>query len=107
MVSIFFITSRHRGGGHKRLYRLIDFKRVNFGSKAKVSSIEYDPNRNCRIALLSYINGGKSYILCPFSLGIGDVVVSDFNAEIKVGNAVPLSRVPSGIFFHNLEFQLY
>lgn len=99
------ITSRHRGGGHKRLYRLLEFKRVKFGLKAKVSNIEYDPNRSANIALLVYSNGLKSYIICPFGLLLGDSVVSDFNTDIKIGNSLPIFRIPIGTFIHCLEFQ--
>lgn len=99
------ITSRHRGGGHKRLYRLIDFKRNKLSIRSKVVSIEYDPNRTARIALLNYFDGEKSYIICPFGLVIGDIIVSDFDSEIKIGNALPLNRIPLGTNIHNLEFQ--
>lgn len=99
------ITTRHKGGGHKRLYRLIDFKRKKLGINAKVFSIEYDPNRNARIALLNYVDGQKSYIISPIGLKIGDVVLSDFDADIKTGNCLPLSKIPLGADIHNIEFQ--
>jgi large subunit ribosomal protein L2 len=97
------ITVRHRGGGHKRHYRVIDFKRDKHGVPAKVASIEYDPNRTARIALLHYADGEKRYILAPLELNVGDVLNSGPDAEIKVGNALPLSRIPLGITIHNLE----
>lgn len=99
------ITCRNRGGGHKRLYRKIDFKRDILGIKAKVFSIEYDPNRNARIALLHYFNGEKKYILCPRGLVVGDILSSGFNVPIKVGNALPLKNIPLGTDVHNLELQ--
>lgn len=99
------ITARHRGGGCKRLYRLIDFKRKKLGINAKVFSIEYDPNRNARIVLLHYLNGEKGYIICPAGLKVGDVVLSDFDADIKLGNSLPLSRIPIGTDIHNIEIQ--
>lgn len=97
------ITVRHRGGGHKRKYRLIDFKRDKFNIPATVSSIEYDPNRSARIALLTYIDGEKRYIIAPQGLSVGDEVMSGPNAEIKVGHALPLSRIPLGAQIHNIE----
>nr|YP_009297697.1 ribosomal protein L2 [Hildenbrandia rivularis]AOM67241.1 ribosomal protein L2 [Hildenbrandia rivularis] len=99
------ITSRHRGKRHKRKYRLIDFRRQNFGKIAKVTSIEYDPNRNARIALLCYSNGRKAYILCPRSLKVGSTVVSGPKALIEVGNSLPLSKIPLGTIVHNVELQ--
>lgn len=99
------ITCRHRGGGHKRLYRDIDFRRDKIGMTAKVISIEYDPNRNSRIALLRYEDGEKRYILQPYNLKVGDVVISDVNAPIYVGNALPLRNIPLGSEIHNVEFQ--
>lgn len=102
----FFITSRYRGGGHKRLYRLIDFKRAKLGVFATVFSIEYDPNRNSRIALVYYLDGEKSYILHPDGLAVGDRVVSNFVVPIKVGNSLPLGRIPLGTDIHNVEFQV-
>jgi large subunit ribosomal protein L2 len=99
------ITCRHRGGGHKRLYREIDFRRDKIGMSAKVISIEYDPNRNSRIALLRYEDGEKRYILQPRNLNLGDLVISDINAPIFVGNALPLRNIPLGSEIHNVEFQ--
>ncbi|HEY8346865.1 MAG TPA: 50S ribosomal protein L2 [Symbiobacteriaceae bacterium] len=100
------ITVRHRGGGHKRMYRVIDFKRNEFdGIPAKVAAIEYDPNRTCRIALLHYANGAKRYILAPVGLKVGDTVVSGPDADIKVGNALPLANIPVGTVVHNIELQ--
>lgn len=101
------ITVRHRGGGHKRLYRIIDFKRNKFGIPAKVVSIEYDPNRTAFIALLQYVDGEKRYIIAPHGLKVGDTVMSyDLNAEkpeIKIGNAMPLKFIPEGMPIHNIE----
>ncbi|GAB6071830.1 50S ribosomal protein L2 [Venenivibrio stagnispumantis] len=97
------ITVRHRGGGHKRLYRIIDFKRDKFGIPAKVAAIEYDPNRSARIALLHYVDGEKRYIIWPEGLKVGDIVMSGPDAEIKVGNALPLENIPVGTFVHNIE----
>jgi large subunit ribosomal protein L2 len=98
------ITVRHRGGGHKRLYRIIDFKRRDKeGIPAKVISIEYDPNRTARIALLQYADGEKRYILAPLGLQVGDVVMSGPQAEIRVGNAMPLANIPVGTLVHNVE----
>jgi large subunit ribosomal protein L2 len=99
------ITSRNRGGGHKRLYRKIDFKRNKLGIIGKVFAIEYDPNRNARIALIFYNSGEKSYILQPRNLCVGDILTSDFEASIKVGNALPLYKIPLGTIIHNVEFQ--
>jgi large subunit ribosomal protein L2 len=99
------ITSRHRGGGHKRRYRVIDFKRRKLGMNATVESIEYDPNRTCRIALLKYEDGTLTYILAPAGLKVGTVVQSGPEAEIKDGNALPLLRVPVGAFIHNVEMK--
>ncbi|MCS7251461.1 MAG: 50S ribosomal protein L2 [Anaerolineae bacterium] len=98
------ITVRHRGGGHKRMYRLIDFKRRDkIGIPAKVISLEYDPNRTARIALLQYADGEKRYILAPLGLQVGDIVTSGPEAEIKVGNAMPLANIPVGTLVHNVE----
>ena len=98
------ITVRHRGGGHARRYRVIDFRRDKFGIPARVASIEYDPNRSARIALLFYVDGEKRYILAPLGLRVDDTVVSDKQAvEISVGNATPLSNVPLGTVVHNVE----
>jgi large subunit ribosomal protein L2 len=98
------ITVRHRGGGHARRYRLIDFRRDKFGVPARVASIEYDPNRSARIALLFYVDGEKRYILAPLGLRVDDTVVSDKQAvEIGVGNATALSNIPLGTVVHNVE----
>ncbi|HEY66940.1 MAG: 50S ribosomal protein L2 [Chloroflexi bacterium] len=97
------ITVRHRGGGHKRQYRLIDFKRDKVGIPARVRSIEYDPNRSARIALLVYADGEKRYIIAPLGLQVGDTVMSGEDAEIRVGNALPLARIPLGTQVHNIE----
>jgi large subunit ribosomal protein L2 len=99
------ITVRQRGGGHKRLYRLIDFKRDKVGVPARVTAIEYDPNRSARIALLVYADGAKRYILAPLGLGVGDKVMSGAAAEIRIGNALPLTRIPLGTVVHNVELQ--
>ncbi|MGO0122803.1 50S ribosomal protein L2 [Desulfothermobacter acidiphilus] len=97
------ITVRHRGGGHKRLYRVIDFKRDKDGVPAKVAAIEYDPNRSARIALLHYRDGEKRYILAPEGLEVGQEVMSGPEADIKVGNALPLRHIPLGTMVHNIE----
>ncbi|MFZ5634525.1 MAG: 50S ribosomal protein L2 [Bacillota bacterium] len=97
------ITVRHRGGGHKRQYRLIDFKRDKDGIPAKVATIEYDPNRSARIALLHYADGEKRYILAPLGLETGMTVTSGEDADIKVGNALPLKNIPLGTMVHNIE----
>ncbi len=97
------ITVRHKGGGHKRRYRLIDFKRDKVDVPATVSSIEYDPNRSARIALLIYADGEKRYIIAPQGLRVGDKVMSGSRAEIKVGHALPISRIPLGTQIHNIE----
>lgn len=97
------ITVRHRGGGHKRRYRLIDFKRDKVGISARVRSIEYDPNRSARIALLVYDDGEKRYVIAPLGLQVGDTVMSGEDAEIRVGNALPLARIPLGTLVHNIE----
>jgi large subunit ribosomal protein L2 len=99
------ITIRHRGGGHKRRYRQIDFKREKFGIPARVVSIEYDPNRSARIALLYYADGEKRYIVAPLGLQVGDTVMSGPNADIRPGNALPLSNIPLGSQIHNIELQ--
>jgi len=99
------ITCRHRGGGHKRRFRLIDFKRDKYTIPATVASIEYDPNRSARIALLHYKDGEKRYILAPLALGVGDVVSSGDNVEIKPGNALPLRNIPVGTVIHNVELK--
>lgn len=99
------ITIRHRGGGHKRRYRIIDFKRDKVGIPARVASIEYDPNRSARIALLVYADGEKRYIIAPQGLMAGDRVMSGSGAEIHVGNALPLMDIPPGTMIHNIELQ--
>ena len=99
------ITVRHRSGGVKRKYRLIDFKRVKDGITAIVSSIEYDPNRSANIALISYKDGEKAYILAPKGLQVGDIVESGENADIKVGNTLPIMNIPVGTFIHNVELK--
>ncbi len=100
------ITTRHRGGGHKRRYRLLDFRRDKLDVPAKVSSIEYDPNRTSRIALLNYADGEKRYIIAPAKLDVGDRIISGANADIKPGNAVPLKNIPLGSLIHNLEIKV-
>ncbi len=97
------VTSRHRGGGHKRLYRLIDFRRDKRNIPAKVAAIEYDPNRNARIALLFYQDGEKRYIIAPAGLAVGTMVISGEEAPFEVGNALPLSKIPLGTEVHNIE----
>lgn len=99
------ITTRFRGGGHKRRYRIIDFKRDKYGVPAKVFSIEYDPNRTCRIALLHYADGEKRYILAPDGLKVGDKVVSGTGSDIQIGNSLPLKEMPLGSFLHNVEMK--
>lgn len=99
------ITLRHRGGGHKRHYRLIDFKRDKWEIPARVASLEYDPNRSARIALLNYQDGEKRYILAPVALAVGDKVMAGPNAEIKPGHALPLANIPLGTVVHNLELR--
>ncbi|MFT7579517.1 MAG: large subunit ribosomal protein L2 [Myxococcota bacterium] len=99
------ITVRFRGGGHKRQYRLIDFKRRKVGVPAKVAAIEYDPNRSARIALLHYADGEKAYILWPAGLNVGDEVISSRNADIKPGNSLPLDAIPTGTLVHNIELR--
>ena len=99
------ITSRHRGGGHKRRYRIIDFKRNKFDIPAVVETIEYDPNRSCRIALLKYEDGEFRYILAPDKIKVGDKVISSANAEFKDGNTLPLSKIPVGLSIHNIELK--
>lgn len=97
------ITIRHRGGGHKKKYRLIDFNRKKHDIKAKVVAIEYDPNRNARLALLHYKDGEKKYILHPLNLNIGDEIISGFNISVSVGNTMPLEKIPLGTLVHNIE----
>ncbi len=99
------ITVRHRGGGEKRKLRIIDFKRDKTDIPGRVASIEYDPNRSARIALIYYVDGEKRYILAPIGLNVGDTVMSGNNAEIKPGNAMPMRSMPTGIDIHNIEVQ--
>jgi large subunit ribosomal protein L2 len=99
------VTVWHRGGGAKRAYRLIDFKRDKSGVPARVATVEYDPNRSGRIALLNYLDGEKRYILAPVGLGVGDTVVSGEGADVKVGNAMSLRDIPLGTFIHNIELR--
>jgi len=99
------ITSRHRGGGHKQRYRVIDFRRTKDGIPAKVAAIEYDPNRNARIALLHYVDGEKRYILAPLKVEVGDMLESGSKAEIRPGNALPLRNIPTGSVVHAVELR--
>ncbi len=99
------ITVRHRGGGNRRKYRIIDFKRDKFDVSATVKTLEYDPNRSAHIALLEYADGEKRYILAPAGLAVGDTVVAGPDADIKVGNALPLTNIPTGTFVHNVELK--
>jgi large subunit ribosomal protein L2 len=99
------ITTRHQGGGHKRRYRVVDFKRLKDGVPAKVAAIEYDPNRSARIALLHYADGAKSYILAPARLAVGAMVESGPGADIKPGNALPLANIPTGTMVHAVELK--
>ncbi len=99
------ITSRYIGGGHKRLYRIIDFKRDKYGIPARVASIEYDPNRSAFIALLHYVDGEKRYILAPHNLQVGEILMSGENADVKPGNALPLKNIPLGTLIHNIELK--
>ncbi|HYK09696.1 MAG TPA: 50S ribosomal protein L2 [Gemmatimonadales bacterium] len=100
------VTTRHQGGGHKRQYRRIDFRRDKAGVPAKVASVEYDPNRNARIALLHYVDGEKRYILHPKGLNVGDTVVSGPGSDIRIGNAMPLFEIPLGTAVHNIELKI-
>ena len=100
------MTVRHQGGGHKRQYRIIDFKRNKDGIPAKVATIEYDPNRNARIALVNYADGEKRYIIAPLDLKVGDTVVSGADADIKTGNCLPLKNIPLGTTVHNVEMKI-
>ena len=100
------ITSRHIGGGHKQKYRIIDFRREKTSIPARVASIEYDPNRSARIALLHYVDGEKRYILAPLNLKVGDTVISGPEADIKPGNALPLRAIPLGTIIHNIELKI-
>ena len=99
------ITSRHRGGGHKKLYRNIDFRRDKLGILGQIATIEYDPNRNARIAKVHYQDGEKRYILYPRGLQLGQSVVSNFNAPIALGNSLPLHQIPLGTEIHNIELK--
>jgi large subunit ribosomal protein L2 len=99
------ITTRHQGGGHKRQYRLIDFKRNKYGVPSVVASIEYDPNRSARIALLQYADGEKRYILAPNGLKVGEAIMSGPDADVKLGNALPIANIPVGSYIHNVELQ--
>ena len=99
------ISSRHRGGGHKQQYRIIDFKRNKDGVEAKVAAVEYDPNRNARIILLHYLDGEKRYILAPRGVQVGDRLMSGQGAEIRPGNAIPMRYIPVGTTVHNVEFK--
>jgi large subunit ribosomal protein L2 len=99
------VTAWHRGGGNKKAYRIIDFKRDKFNVKAIVESIEYDPNRTARVALLKYMDGERRYIIAPAGLKVGDEVMSGKGVDIKVGNALPLSEIPLGTFVHNIELR--
>ncbi len=98
-------TARHRGGGHKRQYRVIDFRRNKDGVPAKVATIEYDPNRNCRIALLHYLDGEKRYIIAPKGIDVGDMLQSGHGADIRPGNALPMRFIPVGTVVHNVELK--
>lgn len=99
------ITSRHRGGGHKRMYRVVDFKRDRRGVEARVTAIEYDPNRSARIALLQYVDGERRYIIAPDGLKVGQKLMAGSGVEMQVGNALPLSEIPVGTFVHNVEIK--
>jgi large subunit ribosomal protein L2 len=99
------VTSRHRGGGHKRFYRIVDFKRNKDGMDARVTAIEYDPNRTCRIALLQYADGERRYIIAPTGVTVGDVLRSGADAEIRPGNTMPLANIPAGTFVHAIELR--
>lgn len=100
------VTVRHRGGGHKKHYRIIDFKRNKIGIPAKVAAIEYDPNRSARIALLNYVDGEKRYILAPLKMKVGDMVLCGPEADIQPGNALPLKNIPLGTYIHNIELRI-
>ncbi|NLI68821.1 MAG: 50S ribosomal protein L2 [Bacilli bacterium] len=99
------ITMRHQGGGHKRQYRIIDFKRDKDGIPGRVATIEYDPNRSANIALINYVDGEKRYIIAPKGLKVGQIIESGENADIKVGNALPLANIPVGTIIHNIELK--
>jgi large subunit ribosomal protein L2 len=100
------VTVRHRGGGHKRLYRVIDFKRDKFDIPGRVTSIEYDPNRSARIALVTYADGEKRYIIAPLGLMVGDKVLSGSKAEVRVGSTLPIANIPVGTTIHNVELHV-
>jgi large subunit ribosomal protein L2 len=100
------VTSRHKGGGHKRKYRIIDWKRNKEQVPAKVSAIEYDPNRSANLALLVYADGEKTYILAPKGINVGDTVVAGADADIKVGNCLPMVNIPLGTIIHNVEMKI-
>ncbi len=100
------ITVRHRGGGHKKLYRIIDFKRNKLSVPGRVAAVEYDPNRSARIALINYADGEKRYILAPLGLSVGDTVMSGADAEVRPGNSLPLQNIPLGTTIHNIELSL-
>src|SRR5262249_56172141 len=99
------MTARHRGGGHKRLYRVIDFRRDKVGVRAVVEAIEYDPNRSARIALIKYADGARGYILAPVGLAVGDVAETGPQADIKPGNSLPLANIPLGTTVHTVELR--
>ncbi|MEO0293741.1 MAG: 50S ribosomal protein L2 [candidate division WOR-3 bacterium] len=99
------ITAKHRGGGARRKYRIIDFKRDKFGIKGKITAIEYDPNRNARIALVTYEDGEKRYIIAPEGIKVGDVIQSGPGSPLVIGNSLPLSEIPAGTFIHNIELE--
>jgi large subunit ribosomal protein L2 len=99
------ITTRHRGGGHKRRYRLVDFRRNKENVPARVAAVEYDPNRSARLALLHYADGEKSYIIAPIGLRVGDKVVAGVDADIRPGNCLPLKVIPLGTMVHNIELR--
>jgi large subunit ribosomal protein L2 len=99
------VTVRHRGGGHRRLVRLVDFKREKYGISAAVAAIEYDPNRTARLALLHYVDGEKRYILAPVELKVGDTLMSGPSAEIRAGNCLPIANIPVGTLIHNIELK--
>ncbi|MEN6358208.1 MAG: 50S ribosomal protein L2 [Armatimonadota bacterium] len=100
------LTMRHQGGGHKRQYRIIDFKRDKIGIPGKVAGIEYDPNRSARIALINYADGEKRYILWPLGMNVGDSVIADETADIRPGNCIPLANIPLGTIVHNIELKV-
>lgn len=100
------MTSRHRGGGHKRRYRMIDFKRDKLGVPGKIASVEYDPNRSARIALIHYADGEKRYILAPHGIAVGQTIVSDNSADVQPGNAMNMHAIPLGTWVHNIEMQI-